>query len=59
MNFSLSFNCDTLAFEKDLEAAVEKLLHHVARRVGEHHGLSGVVKDRNGCPVGAWRLEDV
>ena len=59
MKFTLSFDCDNAAFDDDLNAAIAKVLRHVANTVADHDcGMSRVIRDRNGNRIGIFQLQD-
>lgn len=59
MKFELSFDCDNAAFDDDLNAAIAKVLRHVARTVEDHNvGMSRTILDRNGNRIGLWRITE-
>ena len=59
MKFTLSFDCEGAAFDDDLNAAIAKVLRHVANTVEDRDcGMSRVIKDRNGNRIGVFALQE-
>lgn len=56
MKFRLTIDCDSAAFDDDMDAEVANILRNLAEVVFVDHGYKHHVLDSNGNTVGGWSL---